>query len=431
MVPSTPRNWPKRREAFPSFYHCCCTNNQSSKRLQLPAVHLHQDRVVQEPAVVGTDGLELHVAVRVRHEVVVRRRGLAVDEDAELLGDDRAAAAAGGRGRGGGGEHGGRRGRGGAARVVVGEVDGGDVVDAGAALVLAAGVEADEVLLRVAGHLRRRPARHEVARDVPPVPSPVLLQAHQELPAAGKAARGDQQPWKFHQSKRGSSVCWGCLLVLLLRPGDALLALLVRPALALAAADHVAGALKAQPAGVPVEREPGGLRRAAAAAVAGEGHEARLDAADIALQVVVVGRDVGRRPPGQQRGHPLPPVRRVPVDPRQRALEHLVLLQRPRPGPGPPVRQEPPARRLPREVGRRQHLHPQLRHQRTLQSTSEPTQGFAFPCRSRRTREAASPWSARSGEQGGGGNGPREEVFMQRGAGSSGRIGRCQSGQRW
>jgi hypothetical protein len=63
--------------------------------------------------------------------------------------------------------------------------------------------------------------------------------------------------------------------VLLLRPGDALLALLVWPTLALAAANHVAGALKARPAGVavPLEREPGGpLRRAtAAAAVAGKG----------------------------------------------------------------------------------------------------------------------------------------------------------------
>jgi hypothetical protein len=35
----------------------------------------------------------------------------------------------------------------------------------------------------VAGHLRRRPASHEVARDVPPVPAPVLLQTHQEQPA--------------------------------------------------------------------------------------------------------------------------------------------------------------------------------------------------------------------------------------------------------
>ena len=138
------------------------------------------------------DGLELHVAVGgVWQEVVVvvRRRGLAVDEDAKLLGDDRTAAGGGGRGCGGGGgehRHRGRRGRGVAAAacgVGVWEVDGGDVMDAGAALVLAAGVEADEVLLRMARHLRRRPARHEVARDVPPVPAPVLLQTHQEQPA--------------------------------------------------------------------------------------------------------------------------------------------------------------------------------------------------------------------------------------------------------
>ena len=104
---------------------------------------------------------------------LVRRRGAAVDEDAELLGDD---GAAGGRG---GGEHGGRRRRG-VAAVFVGEVDGGDVVDAGAALVLAAGVEADEVLLRVARHLRRRPRRHEVPGDASPVAPPELLQACQE-----------------------------------------------------------------------------------------------------------------------------------------------------------------------------------------------------------------------------------------------------------
>jgi hypothetical protein len=48
---------------------------------------------------------------------------------------------------------------------------------------------------------------------------------------------------------------------------------------------------------------------------------------------------------------PLPQIRRIPVNPRQRALEHHVLLHRPRLGPGPLVRQEPPAC-LPREVGR-------------------------------------------------------------------------------
>ena len=42
---------------------------------------------------------------------------------------------------------------------------------------------ADEVLLRVAGHLRRRPAPHREPRDVPPVPTPVLLQPVKEQPA--------------------------------------------------------------------------------------------------------------------------------------------------------------------------------------------------------------------------------------------------------
>jgi hypothetical protein len=152
----------------------------STERLLLAALHLHQNRVAEEAAVIG---LQFHVAVGVRHEVVLltHRRRLAVDEDAELLGHGRAA---GGRG-GGSGEHGRRRRRG-VAAVLVGQVDGGDVVDAGAALVLASGVEADEVLLRVAGDLRRRAARHEIARDVPPVPSPVLLEAHQEQPVRSK-----------------------------------------------------------------------------------------------------------------------------------------------------------------------------------------------------------------------------------------------------
>jgi hypothetical protein len=44
----------------------------------------------------------------------------------------------------------GRQGRGVAADVVIGEVDGGDVVDAGVALVLDARVEADDVLLCMA-----------------------------------------------------------------------------------------------------------------------------------------------------------------------------------------------------------------------------------------------------------------------------------------
>jgi hypothetical protein len=142
-------------------------SRRKNSPLQLSAVH-QEDGVVEAQA--GHQRalrLQLHVAVGVRHaERVLERRneGLHVRE-----GD-------------GGVGSGGDRGRWRVAAVFVGEVDGGDVVDAGPALVLAAGVEADEVLLRVASHLRRRPGSHVLARDVPPVPSPVLLQSHQEKP---------------------------------------------------------------------------------------------------------------------------------------------------------------------------------------------------------------------------------------------------------
>jgi hypothetical protein len=66
----------------------------------------------------------------------------------------------------------GRRGR-----LIVRQVDRGDVVDVGPPLVLAAGVEPDEVLLRVAGHLSRCPGLDEVARYIPLVPLAVFLQA--------------------------------------------------------------------------------------------------------------------------------------------------------------------------------------------------------------------------------------------------------------
>jgi hypothetical protein len=61
-------------------------------------------------------------------------------------------------------------------------VDAGDVVDAGAAAVAVHGVEADEVLLRVAGHLRRRPRDDEVAGDATPVALAELVQPQQEQP---------------------------------------------------------------------------------------------------------------------------------------------------------------------------------------------------------------------------------------------------------
>jgi len=68
----------------------------------------------------------------------------------------------------------------GAGRRDLARGDAGDVVDAGAAPVAVHGVEADEVLLRVARHLRRRPRDDEVARDAPPVALAELVQPQQE-----------------------------------------------------------------------------------------------------------------------------------------------------------------------------------------------------------------------------------------------------------
>jgi len=57
-------------------------------------------------------------------------------------------------------------------------------VDALALGVAAGGVELPVVvLLRVAGHLRRRPRPHREPRDVAPVPAPVLLQPPKKQPA--------------------------------------------------------------------------------------------------------------------------------------------------------------------------------------------------------------------------------------------------------
>jgi hypothetical protein len=50
-------------------------------------------------------------------------------------------------------------------------------MNAGSPLVLATGVEPDEVLLRMTGHLSRRPRMNEVARYVPPIPLAIFLQA--------------------------------------------------------------------------------------------------------------------------------------------------------------------------------------------------------------------------------------------------------------
>lgn len=50
-------------------------------------------------------------------------------------------------------------------------------MDAGSPLVLATGLEPDEILLRMAGNLRRRPRLHEIAGYVPPIPFPMFLQS--------------------------------------------------------------------------------------------------------------------------------------------------------------------------------------------------------------------------------------------------------------
>lgn len=53
--------------------------------------------------------------------------------------------------------------------------------EAEAAFPLAGTGGAEEVLLGMAGDLRRRPARHKVSADAAPVPAAELLQACQEL----------------------------------------------------------------------------------------------------------------------------------------------------------------------------------------------------------------------------------------------------------
>ena len=53
--------------------------------------------------------------------------------------------------------------------------------EAEAALALAGACGAQEVLLGMAGDLRRRPAGHKVSADAAPVPAAQLLQARQKL----------------------------------------------------------------------------------------------------------------------------------------------------------------------------------------------------------------------------------------------------------
>jgi hypothetical protein len=56
------------------------------------------------------------------------------------------------------------------------------VEEAGPALLVRQAALPEEVLLGVAGHLRRGPRRHEVPGDASPVALPELLQARQEPP---------------------------------------------------------------------------------------------------------------------------------------------------------------------------------------------------------------------------------------------------------
>jgi hypothetical protein len=151
------------------------------------------------------------------------------------------------------------------------------------------------------------------------------------------------------------------LPVLVLRPGDAFLPLLIGAASAFEAAPAPEPAVAAVPV---VQVEPGRWGRAA---VVRERHEPGLDEPDIILQLVVVVHHVSDRLPGKHGRHLLPPVRCVPVDQRQRLLELLVLLRRPRVSSADaanvPVRPGPT--RLPGEAGaqrRQQHLRPRLRH---------------------------------------------------------------------
>ena len=57
---------------------------------------------------------------------------------------------------------------------------GGDVKEAGSTATAVEVAPPEEVLLSVAGHLRRRPRLHVVPGDSPPITFPYLLQSHQE-----------------------------------------------------------------------------------------------------------------------------------------------------------------------------------------------------------------------------------------------------------
>lgn len=70
--------------------------------------------------------------------------------------------------------------------IIVGQIDGGDVVNAGSPLIFASRVEPNEVLLSVASDLGRGPAGDEVAGDVSPITSAVFLQTHKKQPETNR-----------------------------------------------------------------------------------------------------------------------------------------------------------------------------------------------------------------------------------------------------
>mmetsp|Transcript_6249 Transcript_6249/g.25868 ORF Transcript_6249/g.25868 Transcript_6249/m.25868 type:complete len:396 (+) Transcript_6249:183-1370(+) len=160
-------------------------------------------------------------------------------------------------------------------RRVARSVDGGDVVDGAAPLVLLVqGVEPDEVLLRVGRNLRGGPGDDEVAADGSPVALPELGEAEEEE------------------------------AVLLLGPGDALATLLIGGLRGGSLAPLLLGGGLAAvgPAGVGLGRgrgrgdgrgvilrgrdDPLGVQHAILVLVVREGHAAGLDVLDVLLQEV-------------------------------------------------------------------------------------------------------------------------------------------------
>jgi hypothetical protein len=259
-----------------------------------------------------------------------------------------------------------------AAAAIISGLRRGDVVDALALGVAAGGVELPvEVLLRVAGHLRRRPRPHREPRDVAPVPAPVLLQPLKKQPA--HATKRRKRRHEFHivtgerKKKQGGDVwlasgahapagAWrNCLASPLAKPmREGVETLPTReasrltldqfngnwkvPVLFLAPRYPGAPALAAWAVGAGAA---GGAALLAAAAaggavvvvVPGGGHidRAALDEVDVGDERLVVLPGLARRAAGELRRDERPPVGRVLGPHHQRALEHLVLRLAPRP----------------------------------------------------------------------------------------------------